>query len=486
MKPATALAALALALAGCASIELPSAPAIEAADTACHAHYAALDEAVDRAGVRDAEAERIPGFPSLRVDRASAALGARARSSDAAFAAWLRELTGLDFAARAVEFSNLPVRDNAALQRVVDCSFQLATSTLRNPAARQALLDRAQVPDRYSNAARAAGLYALTRLPFFSGVQGWERGHMQAMRESAANPRPARRLAPDAAFTPSPHEAPLASTIARNALGLPQIGDALAERLFAAYAPLLDIEAQGAFDEIGAPAWQHDGRIGVDTHRPVVYQRLAQTLVRGQPLLQLVYTLWFPERPKSSRFDLLAGALDGLILRITLAPDGTPLMLDTIHACGCYHLFFPAPGVTLRAGAPSNEEWAFVPAELPAWRPGSRFVVRIASATHDVLGVTVTAQAMPEPSAELATYARRPESALRRLPTPTGGTRSLYGPDGLVAGSERAERFLFWPMGIASAGAMRQWGHHATAFVGRRHFDDADLLERRFDVPALR
>jgi len=46
--------------------------------------------------------------------------------------------------------------------------------------------------------------------------------------------------------------------------------------------------------------------------------------------------------------------------------------------------------------------------------------------------------------------------------------------------TERAERWLFWPMGIDSAGAMRQWGRHATAFVGRRHFDDADLLEKRF------
>jgi hypothetical protein len=60
------------------------------------------------------------------------------------------------------------------------------------------------------------------------------------------------------------------------------------------------------------------------------------------------------------------------------------------------------------------------------------------------------------------------------------GARSAYGPDGLVAGTERAERFLFWPMGIASAGQMRQWGKHATAFVGRRHFDDADLFEKRF------
>jgi len=66
-----------------------------------------------------------------------------------------------------------------------------------------------------------------------------------------------------------------------------------------------------------------------------------------------------------------------------------------------------------------------------------------------------------------------------------GTTQILETPErggsfGLVAGSERPERFLFWPMGIASAGAMRQWGRHATAFVGRRHFDDADLLEKRF------
>jgi hypothetical protein len=49
-----------------------------------------------------------------------------------------------------------------------------------------------------------------------------------------------------------------------------------------------------------------------------------------------------------------------------------------------------------------------------------------------------------------------------------------------VRGTERGERFLFWPMGIANAGAMRQWGRQATAFVGRRHFDDADLFEKRF------
>ena len=65
---------------------------------------------------------------------------------------------------------------------------------------------------------------------------------------------------------------------------------------------------------------------------------------------------------------------------------------------------------------------------------------------------------------------------------PGGAHASAFGPQGLIAGTERLERFFFWPMGIASAGAMRQWGRHATAFVGRRHFDDADLLERRFEL----
>ncbi len=52
--------------------------------------------------------------------------------------------------------------------------------------------------------------------------------------------------------------------------------------------------------------------------------------------------------------------------------------------------------------------------------------------------------------------------------------------DGIVPGSERGERWLFWPMGVPEPGAMRQWGRHATAFVGRRHFDDPWLFERYF------
>ena len=69
---------------------------------------------------------------------------------------------------------------------------------------------------------------------------------------------------------------------------------------------------------------------------------------------------------------------------------------------------------------------------------------------------------------------------LRSLPS-DNEYRSLFGTHGLVAGTERSERFLLWPMGIRSPGAMRQWGRHSTAFVGRRHFDDAFLIESLFE-----
>jgi hypothetical protein len=35
-------------------------------------------------------------------------------------------------------------------------------------------------------------------------------------------------------------------------------------------------------------------------------------------------------------------------------------------------------------------------------------------------------------------------------------------------------------MGVLSPGAMRQYGRHAVAFIGRRHFDDPHYLQEMF------
>ena len=476
-------------LAGCASLSgtgLPAATGTEVA--ACAAWFEQLDAAVDQHHVRDVEADRIAGFAGLRIDRISASLRDRAAADANAFGAWLARLQELDAEGRAVEIGNLPdsafpldgsADAAAARTRASTCSAAWRPALERNAALRSMLIARAEVPDRYASWQRAIGLYPLVRWPFFSGVQRWENEHRAQIERWAAAPPLTQR------YVPLRERAALDTARwwrdrPRDALGIPRFTADESTALLAAHAPAFEIETHTAADRFGAPVWREGRASGVDTQTPVVYQRIAAMRYRGRVLLQLVYGLWFPERPAERGFDLLSGALDEVLVRITLAPDdGRPLMVDTIHGCGCYQVFAPSAELRLRNDAPRDVEWAYAPITLPPLKSAERIVVRIAAGTHYVVGIARDDGTAGTP------YALRDDGALRRLPLPQGGTRSLFGADGLVAGSQRGERLFYWPMGIASAGAMRQWGHHATAFVGRRHFDDADLIERRFEIPAL-
>ncbi|MFO0445395.1 MAG: hypothetical protein ACK50F_14160, partial [Betaproteobacteria bacterium] len=164
------------ALAAAACTTLPEAP-LPPPDAECQAWAQQLDAAVVQAGVADAEAERIAGVAGLRVDRVGEALRDRARADDAAYRAWLQRAAALDEAGRAAEIANLPVArfplragDATVADREVDREAARALTdrcrqrTLQQLASapgptRQALLARAQVPDRYSLGLRALGLY---------------------------------------------------------------------------------------------------------------------------------------------------------------------------------------------------------------------------------------------------------------------------------------------------------------------------------------
>src|SRR5258706_2856583 len=105
MKALRALA-LATALAGCATLERPFSDHLESAVLPvrdCAAWFAALDEAVEGAGVRDAQEARIAGFPYLRVDRSLSALTDRAGRDVPATQAFAIRLAALDYAARKAE-----------------------------------------------------------------------------------------------------------------------------------------------------------------------------------------------------------------------------------------------------------------------------------------------------------------------------------------------------------------------------------------------
>lgn len=242
-------------------------------------------------------------------------------------------------------------------------------------------------------------------------------------------------------------------------------------RLFDTFAPIWEIDTVSAADRIGVVAWRDGTRAEVRVEKPVVYRFATHTRFRGVPLLQLNYLIWFPDRPAQRWLDLYSGQFDGLIWRVTLAADGMPLAYDSIHPCGCYYQVFPGLGYRVeQPGVDSEPVLSPFPVLPPG--PGQRLVVRVSHGAHYLQAVY--------PDVEGGTshgYGWREHDELLAMAGAAGVRRSLFGPDGLIAHTERLERFLLWPSGISSAGAMRRIGTHAIALIGRRHFDDARLLD---------
>lgn len=466
--------------------------------TGCRRVFAAIRAAVGEAGVGDAQYAEIAGFPYLRANRFWAAIGGQLDGEDPrSFASWVERLRRLGADATRFELANLPPNARARLggpfaepggggHLVEACGEVLIKADLADAARRAELRAAARVPDSYSALARFVGLYPLTSIPVAAGWDAWKRDNLASFTQPEAA-LPVRGTLMD--FIPPAAPDPLmpgeiADVLARNAdplLGVAEpTGNDLA-RLVASFAPVWRIDVAGPSDEIGVPNWPTAHRpVAVEPHRPTTFVHVGHALFAGRPVLQISYQVWFASRPKAGPLDLLGGRLDSVIWRVFIGGDGRPLVYDTVHACGCYHLLFPVPPVRPRPfvdAARGFDETATVPAAAPLLAPNRRAVVRLAAGSHYVVALGATGD---EPPTKARVYEFADANALRSMAVPGDHRRSLYGDDGLVAGTERLERFILWPMGVASPGAMRQWGNHATAFVGRRHFDDPHLLDEAF------
>lgn len=462
-------AALLLPAAGCAVLP-PQVPA----SAECRANFLALDQRAAAAGVRDGGAWAIPGFPYLRSDRFLASFR-REAADGAAFDTWVGHLRRLDLRAREAELRNLgwsdPSEEIAHLER---CGAEWAARDLADPRRRTQLRERAAVPDDYSLLKRTLGLYPVAAFFLNAGIGSFNKD----VKADYATPLdrleaggPLVLWAPAAA----PAGAPAVRDPPRDALGIPAITDEQWRALAAVHAPRWLVETAGDFDRIGAPVLK-EGAPAVDLSRPVTYFLPAHTRFRGEVLVQLVYVAWFPERPRSDSLDPYGGTLDGIVWRVTLGAGGEPLLYDTIHACGCYHYYYVPERVQALRPRKQDGFWD-EPVLFPQPAPAAPFAVRLHARTHYVRRLVPLADVA---ASQVALYQRADYAELLSLPDGAGGRRSLFREDGLVRGTERLERFFLWPAGIKSPGAMRQWGRHATSFVGRSHFDDPHMLERLF------
>ena len=454
-------------LAACATggSQLPVQPVQMSAN--CAALFAAWDVARDEAGIHSPWGTASKAVSVLRGNRV---LAAHAPNDLVGRQVWLTQALEVGMVAVRAEWAGLARTDKRGLpddtpDRLWRCGQDLAEGLAREPAQFDVVRTALRPSDNYSQIARLLGAYPFA-VPFMRlGIAEWQR-EARARLQSDRTPQVAE------IYTVDPPPEGLLGALRSSAQLLPSLALPADEALLgwlAKHAPILKVAQQSAADQIGRVRTSSSGFVRVDGTQPTIYAQIGSAYLFGAPRLQLIYTVWFPERVAKHWLDPYAGKLDGLIWRVTLGADGNALAYDSIHPCGCFHSVFPAVPVAI-ADAGGREQPLIV--QNASYPTGRLVQVGLTAGDHQLADVSSTAS-VPSSARQLSW---QPITDLLALPVNGGPAVSLYRPDGLVSGTARAERFYLWPSGVPSAGAMRVWGQHATAFVGRAHFDDPYLL----------
>lgn len=477
-----------IVLAGCATLPMP-ARSDRLGETgplgSCADFFAALDKRTKEAGVLDPGDFRVKKYPYLRVNRFIASFR-EVFDNKAAFAAWTDRMQVLDQDARKFEIANLPnstvaelssVNGRAGLySKVATCGDLLRVADFQNAKHQEELRKSVSVPDDYITFRRVLGIYPLTHFFVSYGVSRWHaEAHERFSPEPPANWRTIRYVPAQKIDTSSLRQ--IAEPTERDALGIPMYPAEKREALFRMYAPVWEIRFQGDHDRIGTPLWTAGGVLDVDTGQPVTYTLLSFTRFGKEILTQLNYIVWFPSRPKEGALDIYGGLLDGVNYRVTLNNRGEPLIYETMHNCGCYYKAYPTDHVQVRA----KSDYAEPPLvfEAPDMNPLKDFMtVAMESRTHYVQHLYPLSR---ELKPAIAVYSLADYGRLRSLHYLKDDRKSMFRQDSIAPGSTRLERLILWPTGVLSPGAMRQWGRHAVAFVGKRHFDDPFFMDRMFE-----
>lgn len=337
------------------------------------------------------------------------------------------------------------------------CARQLRTQQQRQPSATYQWLTQLPADNEYSTLARVLGVYPLASIPFRMGV----------VREQQA-------LAADWGRLPAQQGE---VGVAYSPLATPNTP---AQDLLRQHAPVWWVAADTPANLPGVPFWQGN-QLKTATRKPVSFAFTSRARWQQQDLLQLNYVLWFSERPALKRLDWVAGQHDAVVFRVNLSASGKVIAYDSIHLCGCWYRLF------------LSQNRPYIPAAAHHWREpvlmqrvdatGERMVVYLSKDTHQIIfmhpasAATAPDSLMSRYPTTQKTYQLRPFQDLMRLRAGEG-IRPVFDKHGYVPGSERPERWLFWPMGVKNPGALRRFGDHAINFIGQRFFDEAELLEK--------
>ena len=245
--------------------------------------------------------------------------------------------------------------------------------------------------------------------------------------------------------------APIAPTTADHAYGYFDDGSLLGR-----YAPIIAPQQTALeYNRIGHAAARLDEggneEIYINTDQPVIYtQEQDFTTARGNRYRNLIYRFHFSEVPQ---WNLTAGKNGGLFVVITLNEKQQPVLITTVHSCGCYLAMVPTSYLDVAA---YPEKWDVknqevygetLPGRLdyPAtFSSDLRPLIALRSATHRVMDVAVVNR--DQYGKEGSAVQLLSADALEHLPLGKGETSFFYpsGPDkGYVKGTFKPWEFLW-------------------------------------------
>lgn len=213
--------------------------------------------------------------------------------------------------------------------------------------------------------------------------------------------------------------------------------------LFARHAPVFVPQHHyKTYNKIGRPSARYDAQgreqIYVDPAMPVMYAQQQTFQTSKGNYTNLIYRVHFQGVPY---FHLTAGKNSGLFVVITLNQKEEPVLVTTVHSCGCYLAIIPTRYLPDDA---YPQEWDFaqpqsiygekLPARLdyPAV-PGAdqRPVVFLKDATHRVMDVKIGVQG---DTYNIIPIPIEPMVSLKKLPLDSRTATSFYETHGFRKG----------------------------------------------------
>lgn len=217
--------------------------------------------------------------------------------------------------------------------------------------------------------------------------------------------------------------------------------------LLARHAPIIVPQNQfQTYNKIGRPSARHDThgkkeQIYIDPAAPVFYtqQQIFQT--SKSQYTNLIYRVHFTEVPfQLFPFNIAAGKNGGLLIVVTLNPARQPVLVTTVHTCGCYVAiiptgFLPAQNypVTWDITRSQRIYGESLPAQLAypdSTNTNYRPIILLRDGTHRVMDVTIGTVDVYHPIITPI----EPVETLQRLPLGEHHTTSFYVTDGLRKG----------------------------------------------------